>query len=590
MNVDKLKNIVNAASGKKKSKILFKNGYYVNLFTEKVEKGTILVEDDTIVAIGNDNEYEAEKEIDLNGDIIVPSFIDSHIHLESGMVSPRNFEKAVLPHGTQAIICDPHEITNVLGTKGIDYIIQSTSNLILDVFINIPSCVPSTPLDESGDILLANNIKQYYDNERVLGLAELMNFLGTVNADDEIMKKENDAINANKCIDGHSPNLSGKGLNAYIASGVQNDHECANMEEAIEKLERGMYIQVREGTACKNLDALLPMFEEPLYQRALLACDDIHPGDLIRLGHIDYIVRRAIKNGKDPIKAIKMGTLNPCIFYNLKRRGAIAPSYLANFFICDDLQNLNIKEVYYKGELVVKDNICLFEEKKEEVDKNILDKVYNSFHMDEININDITFNIKKEENKKLKQRVIEIIPGGVLTNELIFDINEINKEAIGVDTKKDIIKLVNFERHLNTHHIGHGFIKGYGLKDGAIASTIAHDSHNLIIVGTNDKDIVFAANTIRKNKGGLCVVKNGVVLGELPLPIAGIMSDIDVEEVDKILEDLKEKAYSLGVNRSIDPFMTLAFMALPVIPNLKLTTLGLVQVECQKIVPSLYYE
>ncbi len=580
---DRVIDRVKIANGEKKADLVFKNAKYVNLFTDEIVEADIAVCRMHIVGVGK---YDGEVEVDCTGKILVPSFIDSHIHLESVMISPRSFRDLAVPHGTCAVIADPHEIANVAGIDGINYILRMTEDLDLHVGVMIPSCVPSTPLDESGDVLDSETIKPLYGHERVYGLAEMMNAYGVTHADIECIKKCVDAMNADKLIDGHAPKLKGNMLNAYMTSAVSTDHECSTFEEAREKLERGMWIEIREGTVCKDLDALMKLFESPYYHRSMLATDDSHPDTILYKGHIDKIVRQAIKNGANPVHAIKMASLNPALHYGLTHMGAIGVGYLANIVVLDDLENVKINSCYLNGKKVSEYDKALkkYSDDFNTLDKNEFKKVYYSFNMN--NVKDIDFKI---DEKGKKQRVIEIIPGGVLTKELVVDIIEKKDMPYGIDTDRDIVKIAVVERHHETGHIGLGFIKGYGIKQGAIASSIGHDSHNIIVVGTNDKDIAMAVNSVKNNNGGIAIVCENVLLGDLRLEVAGLMTENDEDYVISNIEKLKDIAYfDLGVKRDIDPFMTLAFMQLPVIPELKIVPKGLVRVSEQKVVDTVF--
>jgi len=569
-----------AASGAKKASLVLKNARVVNVFTAELENGDIAIEDGYIVGVG---EYEGQTEIELGGSVVCPGLIDGHIHLESSMVAPGEFERSVVPHGTQAVITDPHEIANVAGAEGIRFMMERTKGLTLDVYFMLPSCVPATGLDESGAVLAAENLSPLYEEERVLGLAELMNSYGTVRADRGILDKVEEARNRNLLIDGHAPGLSGKELNAYVTAGVHSDHECSDWEEAVEKLKRGQWIMIREGTAARNLNALMPLFKEPYYHRCMLVTDDKHPGDLIRLGHLDYIIKKAISLGADPVHAVMMASFHPAQFFGLRDVGAVAPGYKANFIVVSDLNEFEVKQVYKNGKLVaengaMKEEILAAEQRSVETPVRVGD----SFHLDEIHPED--FHIKKKGNTI---RVLCLTPGELTTKSLLAPWVEKEGVAPGVSLEQDIVKMAVLERHHNTGHMGLGFLGGYGLKRGAVATSIAHDSHNLIVAGTNDEDMALAANIVRKNRGGLAVVAEGKLLGELPLPIAGLMSEEPAEWVDERLEELKAQTRSLGIGDSIDPFMTLAFASLPVIPELRLNTYGLIDVEKQEIVETI---
>lgn len=572
---DQIKEMILAARGDLAPDLVLKNARIVNVFTKEIESGDVAIKDGYIVGIGK---FDGEEEIDVGGRIICPGLIDGHIHIESSMISPSEFAGAVAPHGTTAVIADPHEIANVAGEEGIRYMLEASAGLPVDIFFMLPSCVPATPLDESGAELSADELEPFYKEERVAGLAELMNSFGTVRADEEIIRKIQGANSSGKRIDGHAPFLTGKDLNAYITAGVRSDHECSSAEEAIEKLKLGQYIMIREGTAARNLEALLPLFDDKYCDRCMLVTDDKHGSDLIDNGHIDYIIRKAIRAGKDPLNAIKMATLNAAMYFGLKDRGAIAPGYIADIIVLSDLEEFTVEKVFKNGRLTVDGGKNVRAIKSPSIDKEKYPRVFNSFNLREIKPSDLE--IRDEGTKK---RVIKVIPGQILTEELIMESS--SKQA---EPDKDIIKLAVIERHKGTGHTGVGFVSGYGLKKGAIASSVAHDSHNLIVAGCTDDDMALAANTVRENGGGLAVVCDGKVLSSLPLPIGGLMCEMNVNEVEDILRVMKEQARQLGVNEGIDPFMTLAFTALPVIPKLRLLTQGVVDVDKQSYVPVMF--
>ena len=553
-------------------KTLLKNAKVVNVFTEKIDSTNVLIENDRIIGIGDYyKDEDAETTEDLEGRYLIPGFIDGHIHIESTMMVPPSLAEAVLPHGTTAVVTDPHEIANVCGVDGIKYMLEMSENIPLHVFVMIPSCVPATCFDESGAILNAEDIEDLYGEERILGLAEMMNYPGVIYDDAPTMDKINACTAKNKPVDGHAPLLSGKDLDKYISAGINSDHECSDASEAFEKLSKGQWIMIREGSAAKNLEKLLPLFESPYYQRCILATDDRNPADILSEGHIDNIVRLAIKAGKDPIRAIKMATLNPTLCFGIKRMGAIACGYKANMLVLDDLESIDIKDVYSDGIKVVSDKkITGFSIPKAE--DIITGSVLNSFHMPDLKKEDFYI-----EPKGSKCRVIEVIPGEILTNELILDI-DFSKNN-GIDIEKDILKLAVIERHKSTGHKGVGFIKGIGIKCGALAGSVSHDSHNLIVIGSSEEDVCLAANHIKKIGGGLCVVSEGRVLSELRLPVAGLMSTNSAKEIADANVELRESAEKIGINEGIEPFMNMAFVSLPVIPVLKMTTQGLVNVN-----------
>lgn len=577
MHREELVDAIKSASGEKKPQLVFKNGKIFNVFTGELEEADLAVNDKIIVGIG---EYEGEKEIDLNGKTLIPGLIDGHIHIESSMLTPVPFGQAVMPHGTTTVITDPHEIANVAGNDGIRYMLHQAKKTSLDIFIMLPSCVPATDLDESGAVLEAYDLQDFIKKDQVLGLAELMNSFGTIQADKAIVDKIYMAEKAGKLIDGHAPFLSGLGLNAYITSGVDSDHECSDLDEALEKLRRGQWIMIREGTAAQNLEALIDLFKEPYNRRICLVTDDKHPGDLKNLGHIDYIIKKAVSLGAKPEDAVIAGSLNAARRFNLYDRGALAPGYLADIVVVDNINDLNVEEVYKKGKLVAKDGKMTVKEKPAKHNPKKYAKIYSSFNLDPV-----TEEMLKVPGYGPRMRVAEFIPNQLLTEEIVVPWVEKEGVAPGVDIENDICKVAVFERYRRTGHVGIGFAKGYGLTKGAIASSVAHDSHNLVVAGTNDRDMAAAANRVRENHGGLAVVVDGEVLGDLPLPIGGLMSDQSLDQVDRQLELLKNMTREIGVAEGVDPFMTLAFLCLPVIPRLRVNTLGLIDVDHQSVLP-----
>lgn len=573
-----LREQVAAATGSKKAELVLKNAQIVNVFTQSVETGDIAIEGGYIVGIGN---YEGITEKDLGGAYVCPGFLDGHIHIESSMTSPGEFERAVVPHGTIAVITDPHEIANVAGTAGIRFMMQSAQKLDLDVYFMLPSCVPATDLDESGAELLARDLEPFYADEKVLGLAEMMNAFGVTHGDKGCFEKLVQARSLKKAIDGHAPALSGKELNAHVTAGIRSDHECSDFEEAKEKFARGQWIMIRQGTAAKNLKALMGMFEDPYYQRCLLVTDDKHPGDLIRIGHIDAIIREAVSMGADPIRAIRMGTLNAAAYFGLHDMGAVAPGYKADLAVFDDLRTLNVKQVYKGGKLVAENGKMLHQkEKNTDWSTEIKERVFHSFHRVPITVEELQL----KETTGTHQRVIDMVAHELITKERIEEWKELPGVAPGVDISRDIVKLAAIERHKNTGHVGLGFLGKYGLKKGAVATSIGHDSHNLVIAGVTDEDMVLAGNRVIENGGGLAIALEGKVLADLPLPIGGLMADEPVEVVDEKLEHMKKLSVELGISEDIDAFMTLAFISLPVIPKLRLNTYGVVDVEKHQVV------
>ena len=561
--LNKKLHVIDVAAGRAPADLVLKNATYVNVFSNELCRGDIAVAEGLIVGMG---QYRGRVEADVSGKIVLPGFIDAHIHLESSLVSPKEFAKAVLPHGTTTVITDPHEIANVMGTDGIEYMLQATEDLPVDVRFMLPSCVPATPLDESGANLDYRAIDSFYDHPRVQGLAEMMNFVGIINGDSQVVEKIVASQAHHKKIDGHAPGLTGNDLNAYIAAGVYSDHECSNVEEAMAKLERGQFIMIREGTAARNLEALAPLLCEKYIERCMFCTDDKHPNDLLEKGHIDYIVKKAISLGADPIMAVKAAGYTAARYFLLNNRGAIAPGYLADFVVIDNWENFEIEMVYKKGKLMYDGVLREFD--TPEIDPYLVKRAHDTFHVAPLSAADFT--------DKRPHAVIGMVPGEIVSEDAGY--------ADHIDLEQDILKIAVIERHKNTHHIGLGYIKGYGLKHGAVATSISHDSHNIIVVGTSEEDMAAAANRIVENRGGITVMDGGQILGEVALPIAGIMSDDSLVMVNSALEAAKDEAFRLGVSRGIDPFMTLSFMALPVIPSLRLTTRGVFDVLTQRYV------
>ncbi len=579
MQPDVLKNRIAAGRGDVCADLVLKNARVINVFTNEIETADIAISGNYIVGVG---EYQGRKEVNLHGSYVCPGLIDGHIHIESSMLCGPAFEQAVLPHGTTAIITDPHEISNVAGLDGLEFMLETTKDLALSVYFMLPSCVPATDLDESGAVLDAELLRPYYQHPRVLGLAELMNAYGTVRCDPKVLQKICDCTEAGKLVDGHAPLLHEKDLNAYIVAGVQSDHECSNIEEAMEKLRRGQYIMIREGTAAKNMDALLPLFREPYCSRCMLVTDDKHPDDLLHSGHIDYNIRKAIQSGAAPTIAVKMATLIPAQYFGLKRHGAVAPGYLADLVVVSDLEHFTVEQVYKNGVLVAEHGKTL-KPASLMIDNTRFARVMDSFDMDEITLRDLELRESGDY-----ERVICLCQDELLTEEKIIPFQQHPNTAPGVDTEQQIVKLAVFERHHHSGHVGIGFLGNFSLKCGAVASSIAHDSHNLIVAGDNDADMVLAGNTVRKNKGGLAFVANGEVMAEVALPVAGLMSTESAESVAEKMQALEDALKAHGVAEDSGIFMTLAFVSLPVIPKLRLNTYGIVDVEQQKIVPAVF--
>ena len=553
-----MSNIINVARGFEKADLVIKNANIVNVLSEEIHKADIAIKDGIIAGIGEN--YSGEKEIDIQGAYVTPSFIDGHVHLESTMMLPSEFAKVALPAGTTTVIIDPHEISNVLGLHGISFMHEAVKNLPLDVYTMLPSCVPATPFETSGFDLNSYDLSLLIDKPWVLGLAEMMNFPGVLNQDNNVMAKLELAKSRGKCIDGHAPYLHGKDLCAYIASGVKSDHECTTPDEAVEKLRLGMYVMVREGTAAKDLDALMPVLKTCNTRKCIFVTDDRHPADLKE--HINGVVRRAVEAGVDPVKAIQIASLNTAEYFGLKNLGAIAPGYKADLLILPDLKT-------FKPDLVIKNGVVAAENGKliAELPENEALAVRNS-----VNVRWITPEDFRIEANGSKVTALEVIPHQLITKSVVSEVKIEDGNAVS-NIDNDTLKICVIERHRATGNIGKGFVKGFNLKCGAIASTVAHDSHNMIVIGTNDADMYAAAVALIKCKGGKVVVKDGEVISELPLPIAGLMSDRNFDYVVNKCEELNKTAHSIGC-RIEDPFMTMGFLSLPVIPELKVTDKG----------------
>lgn len=554
--------IIAVAAGREKADLVLKNAKYLNVFSNEFLCGDIAVANGLIAGVGK---YDGKTEIDVSGKLVLPGFIDAHIHLESSMVTTAEFAKAVVAHGTTTVITDPHEITNVMGIDGVEYMIQASQNLPIDVHFMMPSCVPATEIDESGAELDCKDIDLYLNNKKVLGLAEMMNYVGVINGDKNVLSKIVTSQAHHKKIDGHAPELSGNDLNAYIAAGVYSDHECSTFENALEKLRKGQFIMIREGTAAHNLKALMPLLTQQYYSRCMFATDDKHPSDLLYGGHIDYIVKQALKNGADPIVALKTATHHAARYFLLNNKGAIASGYLADIVVVDNLEDFNVETVFKRGKLVFDGEVKDFSAPT--VDEKLAEKCFDTFHLDSVTPS--SFKVDG------KLGLIGLVGGELLTRNL--------GTADKIDVENDILKIACIERHKGTNHIGVGYVKGYSLKSGAVATSVAHDSHNIITVGCNDDDIAVAVNAIKDSKGGIAVVENGKIKALLELPIAGLMSDEPLTTVNEKLENAKSSAYELGADKSIDPFMTLSFLSLPVIPSLRITTKGVFDAENWKI-------
>jgi adenine deaminase len=546
-----------------KADFLLKNLKVVNVFTDQIEEKNIAVKNGRIIGFGD---YCADEEIDYKGFFAAPGLIDSHVHIESSMVSVSEFAKAVLKSGTTTVVADPHEIANVLGTKGIDYMISSSKNLPVDIFFMIPSCVPSTNMETSGAVIEAEDIKPYFENPLVAGLGEVMNYPGVIAGDPKVIAKINACLESKKTVDGHAPFVTGKDLCAYVNAGVSSDHECVCHEEALEKLSLGMNIMVREGTCARNLNDLFPAINEKNSEKMMWCTDDRHPHDLSH-GHISEIVRDAVSLGLDPVIAIRMGTWSACGHFKFTDRGAIAPGKIADLIIFKDLANFNPHIIYKSGKKVFENG---------EYTKTVsFGSLPESPKVMNVDPETLDFSIECEENKKIN--IIGVIEHQVITKRF-KDFPKIENGFAVSDTKRDILKLCVVERYSGKGRTGKGFVKGFGIKKGAFASSVGHDSHNIIVCGTNDEDMKTAAKKVIEMKGGFAVCESGKILACLALPIAGLMSEKTLDEVKAELDDVLDAVKKIGAIQK-DPFISLGFLSLPVIPELKLTDFGLIDVS-----------
>lgn len=558
-------------NSKMKADLIIKNASVVDVFGGDIVKGNVAIKGGRFLGIGDYS--DATKTIDAEGKFISPTFTDSHVHIESSMISPKEFVKCLLSHGVSTIICDPHEIANVCGLDGIRYILDETANLPANVFVMLPSCVPATEFETSGACLKASDYEDLIKNDRVLGLGEMMNYVGTVNRDPEILSKISLASNLNKIIDGHAPMLSGRDLDDYALAGISTDHEASTVLEMKERISRGMYVAIRNGTAAKNLKTLLNGLNDINFSRCFFCTDDSHPYDLVSKGSIDNMVNEAIAFGISPIKAIAMATINPMLAYGIDGIGAIAPGYKADFFLFDSMNRINPDSVFISGNPVSLNGEFL--PKFHSIPpKEVLSKM---------NVREIL-----EEDLKLLipsgiANVIKIEKDSLITTKETCEVKTLNDEFLFSDN--DILKICVIDRHSGKSNISVGLIKGYGLKNGAIGTTVAHDSHNIIVVGDNDEDMLLVIKKIVSMSGGMALSSKGSILGSLQLDIAGLMSSKPLETVSKTLNSLISKARSLGIPEGVDPFMTLSFMYLPVIPHLKITDKGLFDVDAFKMIP-----
>jgi len=560
--------LISVAKGELPADLVLANAKIVNVFTGEIEPGNVAICGDRIAGVGD--YHRAKQVLDLKGKYLAPGFINGHTHLESSMLDIGQYARAVVPRGTLTVVTDLHEIANVCGLAGIRYALNSSRRIPLDLFLMAPSCVPATHLETSGASLEPQDIRQLLNWRGCIGLGEVMNFPGVLDGNESVLSKVN--LAKGKIIDGHAPGVSGKSLTAYIAAGIYSDHESVTLDEAREKLRQGMWVMIREGSSEKNLDTLLPLVTDKTFNRCMFVVDDRSCVDLLKDGDIDAVVRKAIRSGLDPVRAIQMATINTAGYFKLDRLGAIAPGYMANLIVLDNLFNLPIAMVFYQGRLVAGEGKPLFP----------------SYHAagkgptNTVNIKPFTIEALTLLPSGTTELVIQVVPGQIITKKRLEKVRVIDG-VIMPDVSRDILKLVVVERHQATGNIGLGLVSGFGLNKGALASSIAHDSHNIITVGTNDEDIFVAIRELERLQGGLVVVAEGKVLASLALPIAGLLSNETLEVVVSKLEKLEQLAKDLGAILP-SPFSTLSFLALPVIPELRLTDLGLVDVREFKLV------
>lgn len=568
---EELKSIIDVANKRKPADIVIKNGKIIDVYQSKIIEGNIAIVGKYIVGIGD---YEGERTIDVNGKYVSPGFIDAHMHIESTYVSPEEIGRILLLKGTTTIIADPHEIVNVCGINGLNYMLDAAKKTTLDIKYMLPSCVPCTEFETSVTPFEATDMQTYLCNDNILGLGEFMNYVGINSYNKNAIDKIIECRKFGKIIDGHAPNINASQLDGYIATGIHTDHECSTIEEMNDRISRGMYVELRQGSACRNLKYLIPGITKENERYCLLCTDDREPKTIIEEGHIDDCLRICIQNGLDPITAIKMATINTAQCYNLKEIGGIAPGRIANIVVFDNLNDFNVSKVFTNGELCVDDGKYL---------KNILKHDYSEVGSSVI-IKD--FDIDKLKLKCNSDRVIamQTITDSILTKKIEISINRNKNGEFIFDKNSDINKIAVIERHNGSGKVGVGLIRGFNIKDGAIAQTIAHDSHNLMVVGSSDEDMAFAVNAIIQMNGGIVIVKNQKILAHLQLPIAGLMSDKSVEEVKSIFDELHLAcSQELGIKEK-EPIVLLSFMSLPVIPEIKITENGLFDVTKFKFV------
>lgn len=558
-----LKDRIEAALGKVQADVVLKNGKYVNVFTGTVNEGDIAIKDGRIVGIGD---YRGEQEIDIQGKFVLPGYIDGHVHIESSQLSPEEFAKLIVPRGTTTIIADPHEIANVCGLDGVDYIVKASKNVPLTVKVQLPSCVPATPFETSGAVLAGKDIAENIVNPEIFGLGEFMNYPGVLSGDKDVLQKLQSAQDCGKIIDGHAPAISGQALDAYLNGGISTDHECIDIKEIEEKIAKGVYCHLRHGSSTRNLVSNSKAVNDMNLRRFILCTDDRHADDLKHKGHIDDALRQLVHSGFDPVRAVIIATLNSAECYGLKWYGAIAPNYFADLVVVDDLTDFNARYVFKEGKMVAKDGEALFSVEQKYLPESVLHTV----HLNELHPDDFKLTLKGK-----KAHVMQIIPDNVVTTSVVREVESKDGDVVVKGT--DLLKLAVVERHHYTGNIGKGLLEGYGFKGGCLGITIAHDSHNVILLGDNNEDMALAANTLKEIGGGMVIAHDGQT-ESVPLEIGGLMSSRSAAEMEAAFRKILEKAYSMGVNPKFEAFMSLAFLSLAVIPEVKLLDTGLFNV------------
>ncbi len=574
MDKASLKVRIDAAAGRIPADVVIKNVKIVDVYSSSIIEGkSIAVKDGYIAGIGD---HDGIRVIDAQGRYAAPGFIDSHIHIESSYVTPEEIGRLLVPHGTTTIIADPHEIVNVCGMTGMNYMLEASKGTKLDILYMLPSCVPATPFEHAGAVIDAAAMAEPLKNPGILGLGEFMDYIGVIDANDAVLDKLMAAFGEGKLIDGHCPALAGKGLNAYAAGGIHTDHECSTIQEMLDRISLGMYVLMRQGSACHDLRNLLKAVTPANSRRCLLCSDDRQPETIFKQGHLDDHLRICVQEGIDPVTAIQMASLNAAECYGLRDRGAIAPGLRADIVLLDDLKLFNVHKVFINGEEAARVGRYL-----PEVQRCDISSVQGSFHVKDFSIKKLALKLKSN-----RVNVIDILPGGVVTAKGIAEVELDDDGTFVWQPGSDIAKAAVVERHQGTGNVGLALIRGYGIKSGAVALSIAHDSHNIITVGTNDPDMALAVEKLVEQGGGIILVKDGAVINSMPMVVGGIMTDRTGEWVSEKLSQIHEDAYvRLGISRDVEPVMTLCFMSLPVIPELKLTDMGLFDVTKANFIP-----